>query len=456
MDSAPPPCSLPEVLDALAGRAPAADLRYVVAPPGVGDRAPAPPPAGKGVYGTSYAHHLETENFTINWADGDASDAVASQVAEGMELGWSYFVEDAAWDAPVSSDRYYVWVILDPSLSGTGYTTEYTTEEYPDGYPVIYINPEYSGYVDFFRLLAVHEFHHAVAFGYRDYWNGGADEAWYWEASAQWAAYLAEPGSTAFDYSAEWYADHTEYDFDSTEDYHHYGIFVLNAFLHEAIGEHAMRGAWEESRDRTGDPWDGILESSTGTAAPDLWAGFAWAFGNELLAGAAGWARPQWGGTVSEGLGGTAAELGTVYYRVLSQVGIDVEATEGEVVWLARPGAGGSYYLDPGDVFAVTAVGNRGAEWVLRVGEALLDEPGDTGGGDTGMGDTGAGDTSVGDTASLDTGDDPPGDEVDPVERGEPVACGCGVTTLPGAAAVVGAGLLVLSTRRKVVPGELR
>lgn len=446
MDLLPPPCELPQVLDALAGRAPAADERYLVPPPGVGAHSRPPPPAAKGVYGTPYDQHVDTENFTINWAQGDATTAVAEQVAEGLELGWSYFVGAAGWDAPVSSDQYLVWVILDPTLSGTGYTTEYFTDAYPDGYPVIFINPEYAGYTDFFRSLAVHEFHHAVAFGYRDYWGGGADETWYWEASAQWAAYLAEPGGTAFDYSAEWYADHPEYAFDSTDDYHHYGIFVLNAYLSTAHGEHAMRAAWEESRDRTGDPWDDVLAASTGVSASDTWAEFAWAFGNESLPGAGGWANPASSGAVADGLTGEAEELGTRYYRAASQVGITVEATEGEVAWRARPGADGSYYLDRGDVFAVTAVGNRGATWVLRVGEAVTEEPGDTGTGDTGAGDSGWGEGDSG-------GDD--GHPRGPVDGNGPpagdggVACGCAATTGGAAAWATLASSALAAWRRR-------
>ena len=435
-------CETPLALDALRGWELAADIRYVRAPEGLGvpPKESAPPPVGKAVYGTMLANHYETENFSINWDTGDGDEAIAAAAGEALEQAWQVLIRDLGWTQPVSSDTYLVWVVLDPSLGGTGYTTVYETDEFPEGYPVIYLSPNYFDYYDFFMALAQHEFHHALQFAHRDYFSGGADEAWYWEASANWAPYLVNPESTAFDYSAAWYADASALEYSSMTGSHQYGMFVLNGFLDEVLGPGTMQRAWVESE--SGADWLDVLEATTGFTDEMIWGQFAAAYGQGQLA-----LSDRWAGVdrerAEQGTLGAADNLGSVYYRHgYSELRtVSLVMSDGEAVVSGSAGVGQSIEVDDGETFAVTATSRGGASWELVV-QGLA---GDTGAGHDDSGPQGA--DSAGDTAATidDDGDLSPGD------RDDPGGCGCRAAGpgLPPSVATLPLVLIAARMRRR-------
>lgn len=300
-----------------------------------------PPPPSKTVYGSHFSYHRDTANFSINWDDPAIDPAVVDATAEALELGWQSFVENQGWPAPVSSDNWLLWVVLDPNLSGTGLTNEYTTVEFPDGYPVIWVDPD--GFAEFgpafYTSLVVHEFMHAVQFAMRpSAWEADdMGQAWYWEASATHAAELADPTVDGHQYTSAWYVDTAEARFDLVDSGHEYGMFVFNAWLEEDRGPGTMQEVWETAATRPATaPWDELLAEATGTEAAELWAGFSGAYGNGLLAESALYTdvRP---GALELPLEGTADALGTRYY----QAGDDlrVTLTAGEAVLGGPAGA---------------------------------------------------------------------------------------------------------------------
>lgn len=407
-------CQTPQVLDALRGFSPAADIRYVQAPEGLGvrDGPPAPPPASKAVYGTNMANHFETENFSINWANGDATDEIAAAAAEALELGWESLINDLGWQVPVSADEYLLWVVLDPSLGGTGFTTQYETDEFPTGYPVVYLNPSSFENPDFFAALAQHEFHHAIQYGYRHEWSSRGDEAWYWEASANWAPYLVDPDSTAFDYTAAWYAENPELKYSSLDGAHQYGMFVLNSFLDDVLGDGTMYEVWHQSGE--GDEWAELIAATTGKEAEEIWGQFAAAYGERRLIRSQRW-QPVASPSAEDGLSGLADELGSLHYELDEGEKrlVGLEMIDGEAVVSGLAGVGSELEIFGGEVFAVTATSSGGAAWNLTIG----DIPVDTGGGD----ETGSVDTA----GSLDDSGDG-GEAVDTSDgAGEPTGCGC-------------------------------
>lgn len=397
-------CLTPQVLDALAGRAPAPHPHALLAPAGVGQRPLQSPPAGRQIYGTPYDNHLETAHFTINWWSEGVTREMAESAGAALETAWASF-EAEGWTLPVSSDDYYLWVLLDPSLGGTtGYTTEYFTDDYPDGYPLIWLNPDWAGYSEFWAALASHELMHAFQYAVRDYSGAGEVETWYWEASATWGSELADPSVDGHQYTSDWYATTADRSYSSTENSRQYGLFAFNAWLdREGIGPATMRETWQLSAERAGEPWDSILSQATGVEATELWARFTGAYANGGLEESALYSAYPSQGTLIDGIGGTLPYLGS-HAWVAPQAG--AWRVEGEALLATNSDWGEAVEVQAGDHLAVIGIGASDSPYRL-----LLDEQGDSG------------------TPTDDGGSDSPAVEV-------PLACGCGATP-------TGAGLLL-------------
>ncbi len=421
------------VLAALAGVGEPPDPRVLAAPSGIGIATPAPPGGQKGPYGSWSGPSLSTDNFFIVWTAGQATAADAQLAADALEATWAALVEDAGWKAPVSSDEYLLWVVMDTGLSGTGLTTEYTTDLYPDGYPVIYLNPYYSWDPDFFTSLSAHELNHALQYARRT-WTASDAESWYWEASAEWGAELALPDVDAYAAQSTYYASYPWYTYSSTENYHQYGMFVLNAYIEEYLtGAGGMADIWALSESRTGVGWDAIIAESVGADAGDIWAGFSAAMGNNALRESALYVDVLVDGDLSDGLTGRVAYLGCDYFSAPGDFTLTVTSPSGESVLLASPqGHGTSIQVRAGDIVGVTGTSAGTAGYTLALSEPV-EEPLDTGDPDSG---------------------DPDTDSPDSGDSGETPVSGpdCGCASGGGAGGLLWlAGLLVGLRRRRGV-----
>lgn len=250
-------CLLPHVLAALSGEVPV-DPRMLV-PPAALRAPPSPRAEGKGVMGQNMAYHVDGENFTVQWEDPSIDPARADAILAQLEAAWPVLVEVGGWPAPVSSDAWLLWVVLDAELAGSGYTTLYRTDLYPQGYPVMYVNPVYyTEDPDFGLSVAVHELGHMLQYRLRD-WRAGSADSWFWEATSEWIAERGAPELDTYAYSTWWYAQAPGASFDSLEDYHPYGMLVLPAYLDERVfGFDGLRDTWiaGEASDA---PWDEII-----------------------------------------------------------------------------------------------------------------------------------------------------------------------------------------------------
>jgi len=413
----------------------------------------APPGAGKVPYGTPYEFAIVTNNFLVTWWSPQISEADGELTAEIVEAAWQALVVEQGWTPPVSSDRYLIWVTLDLDLSSTGLTYELFTSDYPDGYPIVSINPIWTDYGAFYRNLVAHEFAHALQFAVRN-WDGSQGESWYWEASAEWGAERAAPKVDGHLTSVPYYSDAPWYRFDSMEDYHQYGMFVLNAWLEEHLmGSDGLRDVWLASSERPGLPWDVILEDATGTDASAIWGGFVGAMGNNLLSESAKYADVLTDGPARDGQEGAVAYLGADYFVALEDGMIAVTSPGGDAVQVAGPTEWGQrIQVGAGDTIGVIGLTDPGPASYRREGSEPTGETGlDTGAPpetDTGAtsGTTGGGSSSGG--ASGASGGT--GGATSPFEDGERGGCGCGGAPVGG---LLWLGVLGVGGRRRSSAG---
>ncbi len=395
-------CLTPLVLAALQGDPTHAELLH---PPPTFDGHVQRFAEGKAIYGTSLAHHLESENFTVQWNGEDATEEYAAQVLASLEMGWQALIVEGAWPAPVSSDAYLLWVILDPTIGGSGYTTVYTSDAYPEGYPVSWLSPEYGeeNWPGFSLSVAVHEFSHMVQFASRD-WRSGGEESWYWEASAEWMAEQGVPDIDTYALSTYWYATNTDAAVDSTEDSHQYGMLLLPAYLAEFVGPDVVRDSWSEN---DGLDWPDAIGNAAGIPFADIVPEMAGAYAAGALSESALFYTPD-PYAAAQGEDDESGLLGTLYVQVSLGDEQSFEVTGPVTVRYARDG-----------------------DWSDRASETCVAALTRTGDGTITWDKVSAGEESGG-TDSADSAGE--------TGEGTKAACGCGAGAGGPAAAGFGAG----------------
>ncbi|MEL6345464.1 MAG: hypothetical protein AAFV53_20315 [Myxococcota bacterium] len=376
-------CATPDAISALQGRQPASWPTMLDAPVGVGNAHRPPPPDGHKVpYGQPTGLFLETENFLISWEDGSLSLDSIDRTADALEGAWTQLVEIQGWPAPVSSERYLIWVIFDPDLSGTGFTTEYFDEVYPQGYPVIFVNPTNIELEAFWASLMVHEFMHTVHFTMRDYRFDLTEETWYWEASATHASELAAPDVDGHQYISAAYAEFPEARYDTRERAHDYGMFVLNAWLEDpdlGVGPGTMHAIWRAGAERPDALWDELIADVTRRDAVTVWAAFAADYGNQQMPESSQYTPARLKGTLSEQGDGRLPYLGTDYWEIEADGRMmatgDVRVSTPDGVFLPQTTAA----VQRGDIIAVTAAVDGADYTLVHLEEDARDLSQDTG-----------------------------------------------------------------------------
>ena len=371
----------------------------------------------RGTYGQPWLDHtLETEHFAITWAEGQGSERAATKAGEALEAAWVELVDAQGWTPPVSSDDYLLWAILDPTLGGTGLTTEYTTSDFPQGYPVIYLNPDNSNNPTFWTHLSAHEFAHALQYAERDDYSGAGSEAWYWEASAEWQVEQALPEVDDYARQTEYYASQPWYRFDSMDGWHQYGMVALNAWLEEQWGPTGLQELWADSGD--GADWVELIEAHSGLDEAEVWGGFTAAYAAEALRESPLYTPVLVDGDLVDGQSGAVARLGTDYFAATEETAV---RASGQVVLSGPWGLGEVINVAPGELVGVPGLSESPAAYTLSF-EALI-QPGDS--GDSGL-----------DSAPLDS------------EEPGPRGCGCASSSSAASSLLLLLGLLGLIRRR--------
>jgi hypothetical protein len=361
-------CPMHEVLR-LRGDAQALEERFGPAPFDPEIRSPPPPNASKEVYGSWSQERLVTQNFIIAWREGEELDAVAIEAAEALERSWDELIRERDWPMPASADSFLLWVFLDPRLEYSAYTVPMYTQEYPEGYAVIYVNPAWSDDPAVFDAMLAHEFMHAIQYAMRPQ-REEEDEYWYWEASAQWAPKLVFPDSEGYASSSQYYSDFTWYTYSSLDNAHQYGMFLLNAYLEEKLmGDGGMKRIWESSRS---DPssWDSVISTASLHSVGDIWGGFAAEVSNEGLSDEGLYEPVYLVSPLVDGISEEVKYLGTHYF--LSDGDLSVSAS-GDVVLSSPSGWGDEVSAGPGEIVGVTGLGLEPVQYVLSVATGGFD-----------------------------------------------------------------------------------
>ena len=367
-------CLLPELLAVLAGTA-LPSHPGMVRPAAMDQPVPPPLPGTREHLIGTFDDHLDSEHFCVTWQTGDATQAMAQTALNALETSWEALVDARGWGAPESSDDWLLAVYLDPTINASGFTGRYVTETGGIAHPYIWLNPLYADQTDFFRSVAAHEFNHALQWRLRPYAEAPED-AWYWEASAEWGAELALPNLDVYGWQSYWYAQRPDVRYSSMEEFHQYGMFPVNAFLEEfREGPGSMKDTWLLGEASPLATWDGLLGEAAGEPAADLWAAWTSAFAEAAFSDSDVYERPASMGRLDDGASGELAYLGTHYYRVREDGWV---APDGEVILGSPWGVGERVEVWDGEWLTVTGTNDVLAGYSLF----LVDEPLDT--GDTG------------------------------------------------------------------------
>ncbi len=269
------PCGFPDLAPSLAGR------------PRVRARDLPPPPAldVRDAWGT-YPNELRSAHFVAKWGDrGGVSRGDVEELLAAFEDGWTVEIDEMGHRAPDGTDTYlfnvYVGDTGDGAPSGLGAGGYYYRDD--DGYPYIVIARDSLYSPEYVASAAVHELYHAVQDAAVAYTYEGRS-AWYWEATAEWAAGEVYPDNLSYAQFLFGYALTSErsiefFDYPDTgalQEYHQYGAFVFARFLSEIVADRDLVVAtWRAPSGAT--PLESIARELTdrGLALSDVFGEFA-------------------------------------------------------------------------------------------------------------------------------------------------------------------------------------
>ena len=187
----------------------------------------------------------------------------ANTLLESFEVAWAAEIEEWGHQAPYGMDRFLFNVVL--ADSGEQSPSSYGAGAYyyldPAGYPVIVFSEDSTFDPDWQASTAAHEFYHAIQDAAARYPYEGVS-AWYWEASAEWAAgevYPENPYGGSFIASRAFlrYLPISAFDYFDTgslAEYVQYGSFISLQHLTEVVDVTLVPRSWTDTTG-VGDPW---------------------------------------------------------------------------------------------------------------------------------------------------------------------------------------------------------
>ena len=202
-----------------------------------------------------------TEHFLLHYTLDDSYNAVDDEnyvvnMAAVFENVWEFFSDSLELDQPPKddgiggSDLYDIYIMNLPSgYFGITYTSNAPAED-PACASFIKMRNSYDALVfsdhtelENIQVTAVHEFFHALQFGYNCY-----ERLWFMEAAAVWSEdELFDQVNDLYRYMPSWFAN-TIKPIDA-EDTHMYGSFIFFQYIDEHLGgRETIKKCWERSR----------------------------------------------------------------------------------------------------------------------------------------------------------------------------------------------------------------
>lgn len=215
----------------------------------------------------SYPNSLASDNFIAKWgSSGGVTDDEVTALLDAFEAAWAVEIEAMAHPGPAGSDttlfNVYIGDTGDGAPSGYGAGGYYWTDD--EGWPMVVVARDSlydTGYAD---VVAAHEFYHAVQGSLGTFPYSGSS-AWYWEATADWAAGEVFPDNPDYAVFLFGYAflphlplDYFDYpDSGALQEYHQYGAFIFPRYLTEQVADWTLvRDSWVEPGEA--DPLDAL------------------------------------------------------------------------------------------------------------------------------------------------------------------------------------------------------
>ena len=254
----------------------ATQARLAEAPP---LRRPAPsasPPADRALRDPFGVPNVATSEHFAVWSGnfGGVTDAEVEALLAAFELAWDVQIEALAHPAPPTTDQFrfnvYVGDTANYAPDGYGAAGYYTVD--PEGYPMVVVAAATLNDAAFAEHTALHEFYHAVQDGLDRYsFDEQGPAAWFFEATAEWAAVESAPdnphnGPFVFAYLLLPELALTTFDFaDSGQlvEYYAYGAFLFPHDVGRRFGPAVIRDVWTDP----GDDPDPLEVLRTGLAA---------------------------------------------------------------------------------------------------------------------------------------------------------------------------------------------
>jgi hypothetical protein len=201
-----------------------------------------------------------SEHFVVRWGPREPTEAQVARLLTAFEDSWSVFVDELDHTRPFGTDTYRFNVYVGdsggnapPGFGAAGY---YTVDE--EGYPYVVVSGGVlldPGYAD---ITAAHEFYHAIQGSSLRYdYDPEGPAAWFWEASATWAAtevyaggsYDALGATFLFGYAFLPHRRIELFDYPdsgATQEFHQYGAFVFPLHVADRLEDPmVVRDVWE-------------------------------------------------------------------------------------------------------------------------------------------------------------------------------------------------------------------
>ncbi len=155
-------------------------------------------------------HHALSEHFAVHWGEGGwVTETEVDQLLDALEHAWHVQIDQLGHPEPATSHQYYLNVYIGDSGDGApasdGADGYYRSDA--DGFPMMVMAATTLNHPAKADHTAAHEFYHVIQDTLDRYPSSGSG-AWFWEATAEWAAIHTDPtnaigGSLAYAYALQ-------------------------------------------------------------------------------------------------------------------------------------------------------------------------------------------------------------------------------------------------------------